>query len=122
MYVELYVGKMSLHKYYVGCLTFTSLWLSKYLRRYSSPYEKNLILICSFDSRFTYKVLTLRFFQQKVRTYKERRYIMDSGGHVSGNKGIAAYINNNNLYFTLAMSTPDDTLRWTVRTSIFTVR
>ncbi|XP_032238898.2 uncharacterized protein LOC5513456 isoform X2 [Nematostella vectensis] len=61
-------------------------------------------------------------FNRIVRTYKEPRYIMDTGGHLSGDKGLAAYLANDNLYFTLAMSTAEDTLRWTVRTSIFTVR
>ena len=35
---------------------------------------------------------------------------------------MSAYLLNNNLYFSVAMSTDEDTLTWTVRTSIFTVR
>lgn len=59
---------------------------------------------------------------QVVRTYKEPHYILDSGGHQKGTKGLSAYLLNNNLYFSVAMSTDEDTLTWTVRTSIFTVR
>lgn len=59
---------------------------------------------------------------QVVRTYKEPHYILDSGGHQKGTRGLSAYLLNNNLYFSVAMSTDEDTLTWTVRTSIFTVR
>ena len=59
---------------------------------------------------------------QVVRTYKEPHYILDSGGHKKGTRGLSAYLLNNNLYFSVAMSTDEDTLTWTVRTSIFTVR
>ena len=68
-----------------------------------------------------YQTFRMPYFQV-VRTYKERRYILDSGGHHKGTRGVSAYIQNNNLYFNLAMSTAEDTLTWTVRTSIFTVR
>ncbi|XP_022799604.1 uncharacterized protein LOC111337536 isoform X3 [Stylophora pistillata] len=61
-------------------------------------------------------------FNRIVRTYKEPHYILDSGGHQKGTKGLSAYLLNNNLYFSVAMSTDEDTLTWTVRTSIFTVR
>ncbi|XP_078359624.1 uncharacterized protein LOC144644082 isoform X3 [Oculina patagonica] len=61
-------------------------------------------------------------FNRVVRTYKEPHYILDSGGHQKGTKGLSAYLLNNNLYFSVAMSTDEDTLTWTVRTSIFTVR
>ena len=61
-------------------------------------------------------------FVQVVRSYKEPHYILDSGGHVKGTRGLSAYLLNNNLYFSVAMSTDEDTLTWTVRTSIFTVR
>lgn len=59
---------------------------------------------------------------QIVRSYKTPHYIFDSGGHKDGAKGISAYLLNNNLYFDLAVSTPEDTLTWTVRTNIYTVR
>lgn len=61
-------------------------------------------------------------FNRVVRTYKEPHYILDSGGHKKGTRGLSAYLLNNNLYFSVAMSTDEDTLTWTVRTSIFTVR
>ncbi|XP_074615208.1 uncharacterized protein LOC141874734 isoform X6 [Acropora palmata] len=61
-------------------------------------------------------------FNRVVRSYKEPHYILDSGGHVKGTRGLSAYLLNNNLYFSVAMSTDEDTLTWTVRTSIFTVR
>ena len=59
---------------------------------------------------------------QVVRSYKTPHYILDSGGHKGGPKGLSAYLLNNNLYFDLAVSTPEDTLTWTVRTNIYTVR
>eukprot|EP00795_Rhopilema_esculentum_P005038 gene5038-148_t len=59
---------------------------------------------------------------QDVREYKEARYIIDSGGHKEGIKGVSVYILNDNLYFQVIMSPEEDIMIWTVRTPIYTVR
>lgn len=57
-----------------------------------------------------------------VREYKDTRYIIDSGGHKDGVKGISVYVLNDNLYFQVIMSPEEDIMIWTVRTPIYTVR
>lgn len=66
-------------------------------------------------------VLTCSFLKN-VRSYTERRFIMDSGAGHDESRGISVYIINNNLYFDVAMSTAEDTLRWTVRAPLYTIR
>lgn len=56
---------------------------------------------------------------QIVRSYIDPKYILHSGDEASG---ISAYIVNNNLYFDVAMSTKEDTLKWTVRAPLYTIR
>lgn len=61
-------------------------------------------------------------FDQRVREYKEPRYILDTGGHNGGIKGISVYLLNDNLYFQVVSTPGEDTMIWKVRTPIYTVR
>lgn len=61
-------------------------------------------------------------FDQRVREYKEPRYVLDTGGHVNGVNGISVYLVNDNMYFQVIRSTSEDVMTWRVRTPIYTVR
>ncbi len=57
-----------------------------------------------------------------MREYKKAKYVIDSGGHEDGMKGVSVYVMNDNLYFQVIMSPEEDIMIWTVRTPIYTVR
>ena len=61
-------------------------------------------------------------FDQRVREYKEPHYVLDTGGHIAGLKGVSVYLVNDNLYFQVISSPDEDTMIWKVRTPIYTVR
>lgn len=61
-------------------------------------------------------------FDQRVRDYKEPRYILDTGGHVGGVKGISIFLVNDNMYFQVISSPDEDIMIWKVRVPIYTVR
>ena len=61
-------------------------------------------------------------FDQRDRDYKEPRYIMDTGGHNGGMKGISVYLVNDNMYFQVIRSTDEDIMIWKVRVPIYTIR
>ena len=53
-------------------------------------------------------------FDQRVRDYHEPRYILDTGGHVGGVRGISVYMVNDNMYFQVISSPDEDTMIWKV--------
>ncbi|XP_065670481.1 uncharacterized protein LOC100203426 isoform X30 [Hydra vulgaris] len=61
-------------------------------------------------------------FDQRVREYKEPRYVIDSGGHVGGIRGVSVFVVNDNLYFQVIDSPDEDVLIWKVRVPVYTVR
>ena len=61
-------------------------------------------------------------FDQRVREYKEPKYVLDTGGHNGGVKGISVYLINDNLYFQVVSSPDEDIMIWKVRVPIYTVR
>ena len=61
-------------------------------------------------------------FDQRVRDYKEPHYVIDSGGHVGGIRGVSVYVVNDNLYFQVIDSPDEDVLIWKVRVPVYTVR
>lgn len=61
-------------------------------------------------------------FDQRVRDYKQPKYILDTGGHVGGTQGVSVYIVNDNLYFQVMSSPDEDIMIWKVRVPIYTVR
>ena len=71
---------------------------------------------------YSFSTKQFNFVQKDVREYKDRRYILDSGGHKEGVKGISVYLLNDNIYFQVVMSPEEDIMIWTVRTPIYTVR
>ncbi|XP_065639356.1 uncharacterized protein LOC100203426 isoform X12 [Hydra vulgaris] len=61
-------------------------------------------------------------FDQRVREYREPRYVIDSGGHVGGIRGVSVFVVNDNLYFQVIDSPDEDVLIWKVRVPVYTVR
>jgi len=61
-------------------------------------------------------------FDQRDRDYKEARYILDTGGHNGGMKGVSVYLVNDNMYFQVIRSTDEDTMIWKVRVPIYTIQ
>ena len=61
-------------------------------------------------------------FDQRVRDYKEPKYILDTGGHEGGIKGVSVYIVNDNMFFQVISNPQEDIMIWKVRVPIYTVR